>query len=304
MVTNDHSDIWTNWLRHDRYGGDADNEAHIRGKVLGYADRILNVVEFRQGMTLVDLGTGEGLVAFRALERFGASLNVIMTDISRPLLNLAEAQARAKKLSSQCMFLIASADQLSPLPDQAADVVTARSVLAYVENKLSAFSEIYRVLKPGGRLSIAEPIFRDEALAVIAMKRVINRRTTDRVEPLLPLLHRWKAAQFPDEEDALARTAITNYTERDLVRFAQKSGFTDIHLELHIDVHTSAPTPWETFVDKSPHPLAPTLRSVLREKFSAQEQELFEEIMRPRIETGGNVSFERMIYLTAIKPFK
>ncbi len=300
--TDAHSDIWQNWLLHDRYGRDADGKAHVQNKVLQYADRILNFVEFQQGMTLLDLGTGEGLVAFRAIERFGAGLKIIMTDISAPLLTHAEQAAQAKNVASQCRFVIATADALAPIPNEAADIVTARSVLAYVRDKSVAFSEIHRVLKPGGRISIAEPVFRDEALAVIAMKHVLDRRTEGQGDPILPLLHRWKAAQYPDEEAALADTAITNYTERDFIGFAQKAGFTDIHLEFHINVTASRPTPWENFLDKSPHPLAPTPRMILRDKFTREERNLFEDALRPAIEAGGQNSTERMLYLTARKP--
>jgi ubiquinone/menaquinone biosynthesis C-methylase UbiE len=296
------TDVWMNWLLHERDGGDFDGQGHVRRKLACYADRILDCVAFREGMTLIDLGTGEGLVAFRAIERFGAGLNVIMTDISAPLLKRAEATARDRQVSPQCRFVMAKADGLSPVPDEAAEIVTARSVLAYVKDKAAAFAEIFRVLKPGGRVSIAEPVFRDEALAVVAMKRVLDARTTGQGNPILPLLHRWKAAQFPDEEAALMETAITNYTERDLVRFAQKAGLVDIHLEFHLDVTAARPIPWASFIDRSPHPLAPTLRAILRDRFSAAERAVFETSFRPEIEAGGYSTTEGMAFLTACKP--
>lgn len=300
----EHADIWSDWLQRHRSGGDADREAHIRATVADYADRILNALAFQPGMTLLDLGAGTGVVGLQAIKRFGPDLTVIMTDISAPLLNEAAANARSEGVSSQCRFLRAPADDLSPVPDATAEIVTARSVLAYVEQKDLAFAEIFRVLKPGGRVSIAEPVFRDEALEVIAMKRVLDRRAPDMVEPMLPLLHRWKATQFPDDEVALELTAITNYTERDFVRFAKQAGFTDVHLELHIDVQTTRPLPWETFLNRSPHPLAPPLHEVLQQKFSPAERQIFEQAMRPRIEAGGSTYIERMSYLTALKPLK
>lgn len=296
------ADIWLDWLRHYRHGGDATHEAQMRGKVTDYVDRILDAAALQPGMTLLDLGAGEGVVGLRAIERIGAELNIIMTDISQPLLDAAQAKAAAAGVLSQCRFLVAAADDLAPVPDASADVVTSRAVLAYVDKKARAFAESFRVLKPGGRLSIAEPLFRDEALDVIAMKRVLDQRAADVVEPVLPLLHRWKATQFPDDEAGLERTAITNYTERDFVRYARETGFTDVHLELHIDVRTARPMPWEVFLNKSPHPLAPTLKDVLSQKFSPAERQIFEQALRPRLQAGGNISIERMIYLTALKP--
>jgi SAM-dependent methyltransferase len=55
-------------------------------------------------------------------------------------------------------FEEARAEDLSSIPDASVDVVTVRSVLIYVDDKASAFRAFYRVLRPGGRLSIFEPI--------------------------------------------------------------------------------------------------------------------------------------------------
>jgi len=54
----------------------------------------------------------------------------------------------------------ASADQLDAIEDASVDVVTARSVLIYLDDKQPAFTEMFRVLKPGGRISLFEPINR------------------------------------------------------------------------------------------------------------------------------------------------
>jgi len=58
----------------------------------------------------------------------------------------------------RCEFVHASAEDLSVLEDASVDVVTTRSVLIYVPDKRRTFEEFHRVLKPGGRLSIFEPI--------------------------------------------------------------------------------------------------------------------------------------------------
>src|SRR5215211_7600680 len=55
-------------------------------------------------------------------------------------------------------FIETSADDLSPLDDEVADAVTARSVLIYVADRHRVLDESFRVLRPGGRLSVFEPL--------------------------------------------------------------------------------------------------------------------------------------------------
>jgi ubiquinone/menaquinone biosynthesis C-methylase UbiE len=54
--------------------------------------------------------------------------------------------------------MLASADSLADIADASVDVVTTRSVLIYVKDKAAALREFYRVVRPGGRISIHEPI--------------------------------------------------------------------------------------------------------------------------------------------------
>lgn len=295
-------DIWSDWLLHRRIAGDRESDCTLRANVERYADRVLDGAQLAQGMTLLDVGAGEGLVAFRAIARTGPSLHVILADISAFMLHHARTCASEKGILGQCEFFEAAADRLECVEDDVVDVVTTRSVLAYVADKSAALREFYRVLKPGGRISIAEPIFRDEALSASAMKIILDARTPDSQERLMPLLHRWKAAQFPDTEKKIAQSPLTNYTERDLVYLAHKSGFAGIHLEFHIDVDCASETSWEIFLNKSPHPLAPPLAVILRDQFTVEEQKFFEKSLRPTVESGDFINTGRMAYLTARKP--
>jgi hypothetical protein len=118
----------------------------------------------------------------------------------------------------------------------------------------------------------------------------------------MPLLHRWKAAQFPDTREKMSKSPITNYSERDLLRLVEDSGFADIHLELHIDVRPSRITSWEVFLDCSPHPWAPPPRVILAEQFSAEERQIFERVLRPSVEAGRSLTTDRIVFLTARKP--
>jgi ubiquinone/menaquinone biosynthesis C-methylase UbiE len=266
-----------------------------------YVERLLNGAPPAPGQTVVDVGAGDGLVAFRAIERAGPTLKVWLTDISEPMLHHAEAQAVERAVRNQCTFLQRPADRLEGIADASVDLVVTRSVLAYVADKTAALREFHRVLKPGGRISVAEPVYQDDALAAAAIRSSIDCTPPEHRNALTTLVHRWKAAQYPDTEEKILKSPIANYSERDMIRFAQVAGFTELHLELHIDILPSIVRSWNVFINSSPHPLAPPLSVIMTEQFAPEERQLFERSMRPIVEDPKAVSTDRMLYLTARK---
>lgn len=296
------SDEWSEWLLRDRHAGDAAYAARVRAAVIAYADRVLDNARLAPGVVLADIGSGEGLVGLRAIERAGASLRVVMTDLSAPMLRHAEAAARQRGVADQCTFHHCPADNLGPIQGSSVDVVTTRAVLAYVADKRAALREFHRILRPGGRISLCEPVFQDEAFHACALRNRVAAGGVPAADRFVTLLHRWKAAQFPDTQEACARSPLANYSERDILYLARDCGFTDIHLELHLDVTPAPEASWDIFLGIAPHPWAPPLRRILEEQFSADERAYFEATLRPRVESGEGVSIGRVLYLTASKP--
>jgi arsenite methyltransferase len=299
---NAESDEWSRWLLDLRHGGDQTFNQKIRGSLQRYADRVLDGARLAPGMTLADIGTGEGLVAFRAIERIGPSLRIVLTDISAPMLRHVKALADERGVQQQCTFVECAADKLAAIPDSSVDVVTTRAVLAYVTDKSAALREFLRILKPGGRISLGEPIFQDDAFAACALRRMVDAPQADSADRFRPLLHRWKAAQFPDTPEKLAASPLTNYSERTLFELVRVAGFTPIHLELHIDLCPSDLNSWKVFLDSSPHPWAPALNEILPQQFTPEEREHFEQTMRPLVESGQALTTIRTAYITASKP--
>ncbi len=294
-------DLWSDWLLHRRHADDAEYGRVVRTMVERYADRVLDGARLASGMTLADIGSGEGLIAFRAIDRIGPSLRVLLTDISLPMLRHAKEQALQRGVSHQCILLQCPAENLA-VNNASVDVATTRSVLAYIPDKNAALREFHRVLKPGGSISLAEPLFRDEAFIARALRDLLDTQPSECRKRFLILMHRWKSAQFPDTEEKISMNPITNYTERDLLRLVQESGFIKIHLEFHIDVLPCVFPSWKAFLDSSPHPWAPSLGAILTERFSLEERQFLEQIVRPPIESGQSTMIDRMVYITATKP--
>ena len=151
-------DRWAEWLAERRFGGDPEIRAQALAKLAETRDRVLDRAELRAGETLLDVGCGEGLIGFGALARGSGS--VIFSDISTDLLDFCREAATDLGVLERCRFVEAAADDLAAIEEASVDVVTTRSVLIYVEDKAGAFAEFARVLRPAGRVSIAEPINR------------------------------------------------------------------------------------------------------------------------------------------------
>jgi len=98
-----------------------------------------------------------------------------------------------------------------------------RSVLIYVDDKKSAFDEFFRVLRPGGRLSLFEPINR---FAQTGGDTWLGYDVTAVGEAARKVRSFYEAIQPPDSDPMFA------FDERDLVDLVRKAGFFPIHLQL------------------------------------------------------------------------
>jgi arsenite methyltransferase len=251
-----------------------------------WRERILDRAELSEGETLLDVGCGDGLVAFGALER-GAGL-VIFSDISQDLLDESRRLARELDVVGCCRFVLAPADDLHELADESVDVVTTRSVLIYVDDKETAFREFHRVLRPGGRVSLFEPINR--------LNRFADAWDTPEVQELADRLIEGFRALQPRDTDSML-----NFDDRDLVDLAERAGFERVHLTLEVEAGPPEPVPWDVFLDMPFNPRIPSPREMLERVLTPDERERYEVHMRPRIEGGIGNRRTASAYLLAVK---
>jgi ubiquinone/menaquinone biosynthesis C-methylase UbiE len=264
-------------------------------------DRVLDGAGLLSGRVLIDVGAGDGLIAFGAFDRAGPSLKAVLVDLSAPLLRLAQQRAMERGVREFCTFVQTSADRLDGIADESADVLTTRAVLAYVADKAAAARQFHRVLKPGGRISIAEPIYRDEAIHLAAFADFLVSSQAKSISAPVRLMHRCRTAQLPSTLPEIQNNPLTNFSERDLIALFLKAGFVEIHLELHIDFRRQAAMSWDTFIDSAPRPGTPTLREVFALLLSDSEQRQLEEGYRPLVESGRHMYRDTIVYLTANK---
>jgi arsenite methyltransferase len=288
-------DRWHRWLLDVRFGGDAaGREKDLTEFLYPVRDMVLDKARLRPGGTLLDVGTGDGLIAFGALERLGPSGRVIFSDISQDLLDHCREAADAEGLLDRCRFVLAAADRLTGVPDVSVDTVTTRSVLIYVKDKAAALREFYRVLRPGGRVSLFEPI------NVLMSAADPGRFSGYDVTPVRALAAKVQALYESIQPPGV--DPMIDFDDRDLVRHARSAGFPEIDLELRVSVKArKQPIPWERFLRTSGNPLVPTFGDALDQVLSQQEAAEFTGYLRPLVESGAGLERRAVAYLTAVK---
>lgn len=284
-------DIWAEWLALYRFGGDAAAREKMLEQTSVFRKRVLEGAALAHGETLLDVGCGEGLIGFGAFER-GAG-HVVFADISDDLLEFCRETAESLDLTDRCSFVKAAADDLVGVANESVDVVTTRSVLIYVADKARAFAEFMRVLRPGGRVSLFEPI---NSFGMDEKRAGFWGYPVDGVADLAARV----TAVF--EEIQLPTDPMLDFDERDLLGLAQSAGFFPVELDYKVEVRPSDVVAWDAFVNMSGNPLIPTIGDAIDRALAPDERERFVAHLRPLVEQGRGVFRLAQAYLVAVKP--
>jgi arsenite methyltransferase len=114
----------------------------------------ISIADLNPGETVLDLGSGAGFDAFLAAQRVGESGKVIGVDMTPEMVQ--KARTNAEKLNiSNVEFRMGEIEKL-PVSDSSVDLVISNCVINLSPDKSAVFGEIYRSLKPGGRIVISD----------------------------------------------------------------------------------------------------------------------------------------------------
>lgn len=167
-------------IKYDRKAAEYVERSYSTSDLARQRLQTLQALALNAGEHVLDIGCGSGFLAAEMALLVGESGHVLGIDNSPEMLKAGEKRcANLPQLELQ----LANASEL-PLADNSADAISGIQVLLYVPELTQALSEIYRVLKPGGRIALIETDW--HGLLLNSRDAALTQRITSAWEQAVP----------------------------------------------------------------------------------------------------------------------
>ncbi len=290
-------DKWSQWLLATRSGGEPGGHSKVLERLAAVRDRVLANAFIKPGSTLLDVGTGDGLIGLAALDYVGTNGHVVFSDVSESCIAYVKQKVSERASLERASFVVTPAESLDTIPNESIDVLTTRSVLIYVADKAAAFSSFNRVLRRGGVISLAEPVNRDYLAMCSAHPHEFYGYELSSIAPLAEKMNGANAV----DPVKLDTSPMTDFSYVDLAQYCEREGFRDISVETMLEIRRRTPRSWNSFINMAPNPNAATIGEEIRQNLTAAELALVEATLRPLVENGCGLERQVMAYVRAVR---
>ncbi len=294
------TDRWLEWLVRGRDAGDAELRCRAMQLLLPIRDEVLDRAGIRPQDTVLDVGTGEGLLGIGALERVGSRGHVMFSDVSPALLERSREAVAALGATNRASFVIAPAETLAGVPDASVDVILWRSVLIYITDRKAAFHSFARVLRPGGRLAMYEPIASFFPLSDHPPGWFFGWEVEEVAEAVTIVRQRfWECSGEP------AANPLLTLTVQELIGAAESAGFADITATLTAISRAQSPgdeAAMRRALHGRPNPNVPSPAEAARDSLPAADAERFLAALERAVVAGRGRLRQASAIMSAVLP--
>lgn len=283
---------WTQWLKETRFSALTEEMKQQTIEWLeSVGNAVVNMAQIKAGETVLDIGCGTGLLAFKALEvleKQNGGGKVIFSDKFKDCLETCKGFLNQNPTSIDCEFLNASCEDLK-LSENSVDKALMRSVLVHIVDKQPAINEIFRVLKPGGYFCAFEPIIRS------------NTKYSELLDPkYVENFYEFKDAEVKLMSDA--NDSLCNFDDMTIKNNLEEAGFSDTSTMVHVieSKYVVTPEMVEPWFTSPPSPDRPCMKERFLKFFDEEKVNKYISDVRNYL-TGKEISLKTnsvLIYAT------
>lgn len=216
-------------IRIETYGQDLGQTSWVTTQE---SREVPEMLRLNAGSSVLEIGCGSGVYALHLAETVGCS--IVGLDVNEPGIDNANQLAQASELAARAHFQCCDASKSLPFNDKTFDAVFSNDALCHIPGRAKVLCEIFRVLKPGGRMLFSDALVVGGVISYeeIAVRSSIgyyaysppgenerlteqagfqNIRTIDTTENAASIAEKWRQARQQRADELVAHEGASNF---------------------------------------------------------------------------------------------
>jgi ubiquinone/menaquinone biosynthesis C-methylase UbiE len=281
---------WTQWLKESRFSALSEEQKEQTLRWLeSVRDVLIGNAQIKPGEIVIDIGTGTGLMATKALEVLNGTGEVIFSDKFEDCLVSCKEQLEKMGITSGYRMMNSPCEKID-VADNSIDKALMRSVLVHIVDKQPAVNEIFRILKPGGKFCAFEPI-------ISSNTRYWELLNPDKVRNF----EEFKTAE--NDFMSSSEDPMCNFDENTLAKNFEVAGFSDGSVDLQVveSNYVVNKNMVETWFATPPSPDRPTMKERFLKYFDEEKVNQFIEDVKEDLDGKFVTIKSNTVFMTIVK---